>query len=183
MFYAIALSRYSLALVFAVAAVGKIRARADFEGSVRAMVGVPAPYAPRLAGAVIVGEFVAAALLCVPRVGPVGALLAGVLLSAFTALILRLIVRRESVACSCFGASGAPAGWVQVGRNVLLSAMAAVGAFRWSPVPSRPGLLTVAFAAVAVAALVASLEEVIFLILPSSSGPGTYDLRPVAHRS
>ena len=174
MFYAIAVSRYSLALVLCVAAIGKIRSRDDFESSVRAMTGLSVRHVPRLADAVIVSEISAAALLAVPRTGPLGALLAAALLISFTVLILRLISRHESVACSCFGASNSPAGWLQVGRNLLLLAMAAVSAFAWQP-DLRPGLLTAGFAVVAVAALVASLEDVVFLLSPAA-GPQTYDL-------
>ena len=175
MFYAIAVSRYALALVFCVAASGKVRARGDFEESVRAMTGVSGGRAPLVAGSVIGCEAIAAVLLAVPRTGPLGALLATVLLLSFTFLILRLIARREEVACSCFGASGSPAGWLQVGRNVILLAMAAMSAHAWQPEPLRPGLLTAAFAAAVVAALVVSLEDLIFLFSPVA-GPMTYDM-------
>lgn len=169
MFYAIALSRWSLALVFAVAAAGKVRARAEFAASVRDMVGVADRPAGYLADASIGAEAVTAVLLAVPATGRIGAALAGALLLCFTALILRLILRRESVACSCFGASAEPAGWLQVGRNAFLLALAGVGGLAWSPDGLRPGLVTALFGAVAVAAIVASLDDVVFLLSPVGS--------------
>lgn len=174
MFYAIAVSRYTLALVFCVAAGGKVRARGDFEASVRAMTGVSGSRAPLVVGSVIGCEVAAAVLLAVPRTGAFGALLAIALLLSFTFLILRLIARRETVACSCFGASGSPAGWLQVGRNVVLLAMAVMSAADWRPEPLRPGLLTAAFATIVVAALVVSLEDVVFLLAPAA-GSMTYE--------
>ncbi len=169
MFYVIALSRWSLALVFAVAVAGKFRSRAGFAASVRDMVGVTDRAAGRLAVASIGAEALAAILLLIPATGRVGAALAGVLLLSFTLLILRLILRRETVACSCFGASTEPAGWLQVGRNTFLLALAVLSGLAWSPNGMRSGLVTVAFAAVAVATVVASLDDVVFLLSPAES--------------
>ena len=67
---------------------------------------------------------VAVALLAAPAVGGVATL---VLLSGFTAVLVRAIRRGDEVRCACFGqAGGPPLSWVELARNGLLGGLAAL---------------------------------------------------------
>lgn len=83
--------------------------------------------------AVVIGlpllELVLGALLVVDVGRPVTALLAAVLLTAFTAVIVRLLLDGRRPPCACFGAlSRQPIGWGSVVRNAVLIGLAVVAA-------------------------------------------------------
>ena len=69
------------------------------------------------------------ALLVVNLGRPVTAVLAAVLLTAFTALLVRLLLDGRRPPCDCFGSlSRRPIGWGSVVRNLVLLALAVVAA-------------------------------------------------------
>lgn len=70
-------------------------------------------------------EIVIGAILIVGLFEPGGAIAAGLLLVAFTVLIIAQLGRGRHPQCACFGAwSAAPLGWRHVIRNVVLIACA-----------------------------------------------------------
>ena len=124
MYSGLLIARLLLALVFALAAVGKIKDRA---GSRQAITdfGLPAPLAIPLGILLPLCELAVAAAL-IPKAtawwGAVGAL---ALLLLFVAGIGINIARGRKPDCHCFGQiHSAPAGWKTLLRNGLLAALA-----------------------------------------------------------
>ncbi|MEV8516037.1 MauE/DoxX family redox-associated membrane protein [Dactylosporangium sp. NPDC051484] len=107
---------------------------------------------------VVIGEALVVTLLLLGRPPEAmgGAML---LLTIFTAAIVRTIVRRRKVACNCFGPSDTPVGGLHVARNIVLAAITATGlglCLLDAPAPDRPPATTVTVVAMAAtAALVA----------------------------
>lgn len=131
-----------LALTFAWAGIAKLRAP---KRTARAFAALGVD--PRLARVVPVVELgLAVAIVAVPLT----ALLAALLLGAFTVVLARA---DAGVGCACFGsASTAPVSWVQVLRNGLLVAIAAIAC---TARPEAPGVAaTVAAAGVGALVLV-----------------------------
>ncbi len=122
---------FVLAVVLAQAAVLKALRPADTEAGFVAL-GVPgAPVVSRLvpAGEVIV----AIALLSVPRIGGVAAL---VMLGAFSVVLARAIHTGVRAGCNCFGQTrGQPVSAVDLVRNALLAGLAAAAIVAPRPVP------------------------------------------------
>ncbi len=72
-------------------------------------------------------ELALGALLVVGAARPWPAVLAGLTLVAFTALIVRVLRRGQHPPCACFGGVRArPLGWGHVVRNAVLMALAVV---------------------------------------------------------
>ncbi len=115
-------ARVLLALTLVVAAVAKLRARDDARDGTGALV--PAAVAPLVAGALPYVELALAALLLVWWSSPIPAVVAGVVILAFTVVVVRAQVRH--LPCPCFGAASAarPAGALDVLRNGVLLALA-----------------------------------------------------------
>lgn len=111
-----------LAAVFAWAGAAKLGQPAETAAGFAAL-GLDRPAA--LARAVPVVELaLAVGLLAAPAAGAAAALL---LLAAFTAVLARALRRGVEVPCACFGrAGGPPLSWVEVARNGLLAALAAL---------------------------------------------------------
>ncbi len=124
-----------LAVVFVVAAAAKVQRPATADV---AEFGLPIP---RVIATVLPPiEFGVAALLLIrPRFGAVMAL---VLLLAFTTLIAEAVGNNRSVSCGCLGSlSRRPVGWPTLGRNVALLCMAAFAAA--TPTLVTPDLVSV----------------------------------------
>lgn len=122
------LSALSLAAVFTVAAVAKLRHQDDTAREF-ATLGLPLP--ERLA-TLIPGLELAAAVLLVTR-PMVGALVAGLLLVSFTLVLVEVLQNHEPdsepVRCHCFGAlSRHPVSPATVARNVGLLTLAGLSA-------------------------------------------------------
>ena len=117
-------ARLVLAGVFVASAVAKVLDRAGSRQAV-ADFGVPAALVGPVAVALPVAEVVSAVLLCVADPGAtLGAVLAIVLLVAFTAAILVNLAQGKRPDCHCFGRlSSKPLGWRTVARNVVLMAL------------------------------------------------------------
>jgi methylamine dehydrogenase accessory protein MauD len=118
--------RLVLAVVFATAAVGKLR---DLEGSRRAVqeFGVPRRGAAAVGLLLPLGELVTAVALVPPSSARWGAVAALALLLAFIVGIANALRRGEAPDCHCFGQfHSAPAGRVTLARNAVLAAVAAM---------------------------------------------------------
>jgi thiol-disulfide isomerase/thioredoxin len=130
--------RLAVAITFAVAAVLKLLDRDDTAESIR-QFGAPEPLVSAATVALPVVELLVAALLVPAPTAVVGAVAAAVLLTAFSAAILRVLSRGEAVACRCFGRhSDRPVGPRTLVRNgvlLLLSIWIAVSGTP-DPVPS-----------------------------------------------
>jgi hypothetical protein len=140
-----------LAVVLAGAGVAKLRAPRTTTASFSAL-GLPA--AARLARVVPHLEVaVAASLVTVPRVG---AVVAAVLLVAFTGVVAVTIRRGVDAGCACFGApTSRPVSGVELARNAGLLALAAAAAVAEQPVV--PAFADVVLVTTAVAVAVVGL--------------------------
>ncbi|NNB84689.1 hypothetical protein HJC10_24100 [Corallococcus exiguus] len=118
-----------LAMVFALAALGKARGRKPFEDFIQTLKSFGLPRA--LAGAPLAATLIlaeaASALLLLVGMGA-GYVLALLLLVGFTLGIAWVIRQGKKVACRCFGASNAPVSAAHLVRNGLLLTITVVGA-------------------------------------------------------
>ena len=141
-----------LAAVFVRAGAAKL-ARPAATGTTFAALGLPAA-ATVARGVPVVELVVSAALLAVPRVGAVAAL---VLLAVFSAVLARAVHAGLATPCNCFGSARAdPVSSTDLVRNVLLAtlALAALAASR----PRVPSLPAAVISLVAFGAGVAALD-------------------------
>lgn len=155
-----------LAVVFAVSSFGKLRSRAEFAASVRAMKLLPARAVEPVALAVGLVEALAAVLLVVPATAAVGSAVAFGLLAVFTVAIVVVLRRGTAAACRCFGMSEAAFGVRHVVRNAGLMACAVVGgavAVTAPGVPAAPMFLLAVGIGVIVALIVTMLDELVEL--------------------
>ena len=114
-----------LGAVFIVSGVTKIASPAQWRTQ-SADLGVPAP----VATVVPFLELAVGALLVSQLARSLAALVAGVLLIAFTILLVVRIAQGRRPPCACFGAlSTKPIGWGNVVRNVVFLVLAGVVAF------------------------------------------------------
>jgi len=120
-------ARVALAAVLVTSAVAKVRDREGARTAVRGF-GVPASLVAPVAVALAPLELASAALLLTSGWGvTAGALLAALLLTAFTVAIVVNLARDNRIECHCFGAlSTKPLSWWSVLRNVVLLALAAL---------------------------------------------------------
>jgi hypothetical protein len=116
--------RLWLALVCAVAVLGKLRSYGQFvtslEVTARAvpLVRAPAVFARWVAAPLVVVEGATAVLLLVPAV--VGSVLAVVLFGGLTAGVVVAVVTGTPAPCACFGRITRNLGWSHAVRNVVL---------------------------------------------------------------
>ena len=118
------LAQLLLAVVFAIAAVAKLK---DREGTRQANIdfGVAKRLSTPLAVALPAAEIVIAVLVLIPRTAVAGAFGALALLVVFTVTIVSALVRGHAPRCHCFGQlSAKPTSWWTVGRNAALMAVA-----------------------------------------------------------
>lgn len=128
---AVWVARLALAVVFAVAAIGKLR---DLDGTRRAVVdlGIPNRHAGGVTALLPLAELTAAVALLVPlwSIQKAGVVLALVLLAGFSVAIARTLAAGRHPACHCFGArSTAPLGADSLVRNAALAVLALVVLF------------------------------------------------------
>jgi len=117
------LARLFLAVVFTVAAVGKI---VDLEGSVKATrgFGVPEQLARPIGVALPFLELLAAALMLPVRTAQFGAMIASVLLIGFLAGMVNSLRQGKAPDCHCFGTfHSEPVGPSTIARNAGLLAL------------------------------------------------------------
>lgn len=170
--------------VFAVSSVSKVHSRrdmTDFTHSTRAMLS--AVVGPRLAGgrvattvawAVVVLEAVILPLVLLPATAGPGLVVAGLMLTVFSAAVRATIRSGTPVSCRCFGNSTAAVRGRHLWRNGLLGAAALIGLIAHSVQPERPPVsvgAAVACASGLVAALfLIRLDDLVDLIRPSRVG-------------
>jgi len=152
--------RVGLALLFAVAGVGKLR---DRDGATRALrgFGVPVRWAGPGAVALPISELVVAGLLVATPTSRGGAIAALALIGLFMIVIGRSIARGDQQDCNCFGTiHSAPVGWMTLARNLVFGGVAA------AIVIAGPGRsLTAAFDGVKPWAVVVGVVVVMQLLL------------------
>lgn len=154
-----AVLRGALALLFASAAVHKLRDLPAFRVALEAYELLPGPLTRLGAPALVAAEFGTMVLLLSPAARPWGFAAAGLLLAVYTAAIgVNLLRGRLGIDCGCFG----PALRLELSagllaRNALLLAGALVGCLPPTPRPlagpdALPVLAAVGFLALAYAA-------------------------------
>jgi hypothetical protein len=162
--------RSCLALLFAAAAVHKLRDWARFRATVLEYRLLPPPLVLAASVAIVVAELGVATALVLPPARAAGSTGAATLASLYAIAIgVNLLRGRRDLDCGCLGAGGRETiSWWLVGRNLVLVAVALAGV---TPAAARPlgwidavtGLGLVAFAVfawVAVDGLVANLPAV-----------------------
>lgn len=168
-----------IAVTFAVAAFTKGRSRASFvafAASVRDLTARPRRVSHSLAVSVIVAEATVALLVVVPGLHTAGFVLALILLAAFTAALVRALLRGERPSCRCFGSASAQIGLRTVVRNLLLGAAAVTGAVAGTladassagAVDTRGTVLAIVAGAVA-AGLIVAIDDIVELFSPATS--------------
>jgi hypothetical protein len=118
--------RGALALLFFSAALHKLRAPAEFHGTLAEYRLLPG-WATRIAAVLIVsGELAAATMLVLPSLRASGAVVAFLLLCAYTsAIAVNLLRGRREINCGCSGAAlRQPISAWLLARNAALAAMA-----------------------------------------------------------
>jgi hypothetical protein len=174
--YAVFGCRSLIGLVFLVAVVTKVRDFDGFAGSVRRLAPLLGRLTVVAAGAVLGAELLVVALLAVPGTlgWGTGLALALVLDLAFTVAMVLALRRGVTAPCHCFGSPRRPLGAVDVARDVVLAAAAAVGLVGAAPgTPPHPlGLLVAGAAGAFLAPLLILLDDLVELFVP---GPAAWD--------
>lgn len=116
----------SVAALFAVAGVHKLRDRARFREVVRNYQLLPQRLVPLAAATTIALELVTALSILALPTRPIGALLAATLLAGYaTAMAINLGRGRVHLDCGCLGIGRRqPVHWWMVGRNLVVAAFA-----------------------------------------------------------
>jgi uncharacterized membrane protein YphA (DoxX/SURF4 family) len=166
--------RALLGVVFLVAVFSKLsgrRAFAEFKQSVDSMRLLPSSLSTVAAVLTVIGEALATVLLAVPHptAGLAGFSLAAVILAVFAVAITFSVRRGNNQPCRCFGRSSTPLGRLHVWRNVFLVFVALLGSIA-TTLPSGPAevapAITAAFAGLIGAAIVISLDDLVYLFGP-----------------
>jgi hypothetical protein len=157
--------RLMLAIVFALAAVGKARGRKPFEDFIQTLKNFGLPRA--LAGAPLAATLIlaeaASALLLLVGMGA-GYVLALLLLVGFTLGIAWVTFQGKKVACRCFGASNAPVSAAHLVRNGLLLTITVVAALSHQAAPGGLGMSVIAGTVGALAGIfVTRWDDLVFL--------------------
>ncbi len=163
--------RLCLFVIFASAAVGKLRSQAAFD---RFSAGLAAfgfgegLFSRGVACLVVAAESGAASgLLIWP---PVGYALSALLLLAFITLIAHALWRGRAASCNCFGASSEPLGPAHLLRNVVMLAIALTGqavAPLSVTLELRPEHLAVGAGGALAGWLLTRWEDLVFLVRPA----------------
>jgi hypothetical protein len=115
--------RGTVAVVFAMSALSKVRSRSAYARYRRAtgrLTGLPRAPAAALAPVVVAVEAFVAVTAGIGRFAAVGLGVAGVLLCAFTVALARSPASAQALECGCFGSSAGAARHTAVARNLLL---------------------------------------------------------------
>ncbi|MEM9132855.1 MAG: MauE/DoxX family redox-associated membrane protein [Actinomycetota bacterium] len=142
-----------VALVFAVAAVAKIRRPVTDE---LRRLGLPAP--GLLAAALPAAELAVVALIALsPRLGSAAAM---VMLALFTRVLIRAVVEGHDLSCGCFGsADSRPVTWATVARNGVLLTLATLGTVGVGWTTPDPAALAVVAGVAVIGALAVQLFD------------------------
>jgi hypothetical protein len=128
--YAVLAGRGLIGLVFAVAAVTKVRSPSAYREFASWLAALPVPMAANraLPAAFIAAEVAIVALVAVPVAATAGLLLAAGCLAVMTAGTAVIVKRGARVSCQCFGPSSSPLGARHVVRDGVLLVIALVAA-------------------------------------------------------
>jgi hypothetical protein len=127
------LARLALSAVFLVSVGSKLAtapARSAFAEAVTGFGAVPARWSRVAAVLVVLIELAAVAGLCASQLSRPALYGAAALLLAFAIALWAGLRRGVMMPCACFGASHAPARPPEIWRNLLLAALALIGAIR-----------------------------------------------------
>jgi len=130
MMYVNIAARVTLALVFSVALVSKLRSRSDYRAFRQSIMNVrlfPRNMASPVAALTVAVEAGIVLFLTYPATVGLGFALAALLLLAMTSAIVIAIGRGRRSSCRCFGRSMTPLGRIHVVRDVLLLGVALLG--------------------------------------------------------
>jgi uncharacterized membrane protein YphA (DoxX/SURF4 family) len=122
------LLRIALAAVFFYAGAVKASASQEFAMALLPFTFVPPQWTMPLALALAWTEILAAILLLLPRVFPLGAALVGALCLLFIGVLSWALWNGIIVSCGCFGADDSPSAWkmlLAIGRDIVLLGAAA----------------------------------------------------------
>ncbi|MFI6097476.1 MauE/DoxX family redox-associated membrane protein [Lentzea sp. NPDC051213] len=125
----------------------------NFAESLRDMKVLPASVVRMAAVGVVVAEAAVVGMLAWPASVRAGAVLAGLLLVAFSAAIALSLAQNTKASCRCFGAGGGRLGVRHVVRNVFLFGAAGVVVAGGGTAPADAAMAVAAAGAGAVAAL------------------------------
>ncbi|GAA3220844.1 MauE/DoxX family redox-associated membrane protein [Nonomuraea helvata] len=165
--HALLFFRLSLALVFALAFVAKVRDLPAFTKATAELSGLPARAARPAAVAVVAAEGSAATLMAVGGAAlRWGLLLAAALLLLFSARLALALRRGRRVSCNCFGRSTQPISTLDLVRNAGLTACACAALLLEALTP-RQGVLPADV--LALVAAMAALFATVWLSLPDVS--------------
>lgn len=161
-------SQAAIAVTFAWSALSKVvgpAAHRDFRHWVGTATGVPTRFAAPVAALVVALEAAIAAAVLVPALAAVAFAAAVLLLAAFTVGTHRMIRRRVTIPCRCFGAGTRPPGPIHLVRNGLLMAVAAAGFASWpaAATPPLPALVLAAAIGASVALVCVNLDEIVIM--------------------
>jgi Methylamine utilisation protein MauE len=160
-----------LALLFASAALHKLRDLARFREIVRAYRTLPAG-AERLAPLVPLAELVVAAGLLVAPLRPLAAALGiGLLLGYAAAIAVNLVRGRGDLDCGCgVGPAARPIAPWMIGRNLILALLLTVSLAPWQPRPfSATDALTVGAGLAVATLLYEALDRLLGRLAPRSA--------------
>jgi uncharacterized membrane protein YphA (DoxX/SURF4 family) len=156
-----------IALVFAVAAAGKLRSRASWHGftaSIRDLGLVPVAAARPVAALTVAAELGVVALLALPGLTRLGFLLALVLLATLIGGIVAVLRGGRQASCNCFGRSAETFSPLHIARNLLLVTVAAAGSISGPPASYQAaGVVASVLAAVLATAFVLRFVEILSL--------------------
>ncbi|MEU6769523.1 MauE/DoxX family redox-associated membrane protein [Streptomyces sp. NPDC046853] len=124
--------KLSLAAMFVISTVTKLRDLPALAEHIESTVRLPMRFAPALARAVVAAEaVVVAALVLAGRIGFLSAL---AVLAGFTLYLAHVIRSGRAASCGCTGSSGADVSGIHLVRNGIALAIAGTGLF----VPQAP---------------------------------------------
>ncbi|BAU81465.1 hypothetical protein SLA_0510 [Streptomyces laurentii] len=186
-------ARCLIGIVFLVSAVSKtssVRAFREFTESLDDMPLVPPVGKKSVALSVILAEYSVPLLMPWPEtaVQAAGFLVSAGLLGVFALSIAVAVRRGKTTPCRCFGTSATPLGARHLVRNLVLAALAGLGVALVlgpaSDAPAHPGGAVIAAAGgAALAALVATLDDIVQLFRPAPGRPGPRPGPPRRHPS
>ena len=128
---AIRVSQIAIGILLAWAGLAKIGDLRGFADQLHNFRMMPIPVENLIAMTLPWIELVAALALIFRVRARAGAMMAVLLLATFTIAILAAMVRGLDIECGCFGTNDATrVGWVKIGQNLLMLALAWVGSLR-----------------------------------------------------
>jgi hypothetical protein len=159
--------------VFAVSAFGKVRAQSAFVRSL-ADFGVPERIRALVGVMVTVAEIAVVVLVLVPVTAVPGLAFGAVLFLGFAVVVGMTVRRGRRPRCRCFGVESAPLRGAHVVRNVVLAALAAVGALTGAVMNAAPAFsagsfVLVVLVAAVVVAVVVGLDDLLDVVAPAKS--------------